>query len=166
MSERQDNPPEELKDFRVEWEFDAQGVGTPIDAARQAWLSMRRYDSTANVFKVYPVDGSGDHVVVDLQEIDEASGTLSVPIVEDLRLVAEAIKHALQAFGVKLTDAAAKAAAQAGISAGQSAAHSAIERLVDHAMPDNWSDADELSAEHVNAWQNALAFLGRFTLSS
>ena len=52
--------------FVVTWEIDVH-ADTPQDAAREAWETMRREDSTANVFDV--LDESGDCTRVDLEEL-------------------------------------------------------------------------------------------------
>ncbi|RWB67565.1 hypothetical protein [Mesorhizobium sp.] len=55
--------------YRVIWEIDFEGEGDPEAAARWAWKTMRKPESTANVFTV--IHENGDQVKVDLQEIDE-----------------------------------------------------------------------------------------------
>jgi len=52
--------------YVVTWELDVD-AGTPEEAARQAWDTMRRPESTANVFDVLDADGGCTRV--DLEEL-------------------------------------------------------------------------------------------------
>lgn len=44
--------------YRVTWEIDTFNASTPREAAQEAWRTMRRVDSTANVFTVRGRDGT------------------------------------------------------------------------------------------------------------
>ena len=44
--------------YRVTWEIDTFNASTPREAAQEAWRTMRRIDSTANVFTVRGRDGT------------------------------------------------------------------------------------------------------------
>jgi hypothetical protein len=54
--------------YVVTWEIDIEDATSPQQAAEQAWDMLRHPDSTANVFVVYPGDGAGRGVTVDLLE--------------------------------------------------------------------------------------------------
>jgi hypothetical protein len=54
--------------YVVTWEIDIECATSPRQAAEQAWDILRHPDSTANVFVVYPGDGDGEGVTVDLLE--------------------------------------------------------------------------------------------------
>ena len=59
---------------RVEWsiDIDSDSADSPQDAALQAFAHMQRPGTSANFFHVYEVDGSGEAIPIDLQEIEEA----------------------------------------------------------------------------------------------
>lgn len=45
-------------EYRVEWEVDTFNASTPLEAAQEAWRTMRRVDSQANTFTVRGRDGT------------------------------------------------------------------------------------------------------------
>lgn len=63
-----------MKTYRVEWSIDVD-ADTPELAAKRAWAMMRGEHSTANVFEVLECDGTGEAVMVDLQELNEKEPT-------------------------------------------------------------------------------------------
>ncbi|MGW5147556.1 hypothetical protein [Rhodococcus koreensis] len=58
-----------MTEYRVIWEIDID-ADTPQQAAEKAWETMRKPDSTANVFRVVSPD-TLTHV--DLEDLDEKS---------------------------------------------------------------------------------------------
>lgn len=52
--------------FFVTWEIDVEAE-SPLDAARQAFAIMQKPGTSANCFKVFADDDSGDFVPVDLE---------------------------------------------------------------------------------------------------
>jgi hypothetical protein len=54
--------------YVVTWEIDIEEATSLREAASQAWDILRHEDSMANVFVVYPEDGDGEGVTVDLLE--------------------------------------------------------------------------------------------------
>ena len=61
-------PPPGRTNYRVSWEFDAEDVSSPEDAARAALEAIVRPGSIAHVFHVTPADGAGPTVEVDLDQ--------------------------------------------------------------------------------------------------
>ena len=68
--------------YLVRWEIDYEGDGGPEEAARWAWETVRRPDSTANAFTV--IDRASRKTTVDLQKIDDARLTSTITSVGDV----------------------------------------------------------------------------------
>jgi len=61
-----------MAEFLVQWTIDIEAAETPEDAARQAWAHMRRPDSTANFFMVWPKGRDEEEgTSVDLSELEQ-----------------------------------------------------------------------------------------------